>query len=444
MGTPPFYFQDGILFCEQVDIGELVNSLPTRIHQIPIQGKFIQTEVATTPFFLYSKAALRNNTRSYFDAMRTHNLNGALGYAVKANGNLNILEELKSLGVEMLITVSGYEILAGLKVGFLPRDIIFNGNGKQRWEIKLAIEHGILLNVDSVFDAEQILEISGKEFPQKEVQVLLRVQPPPFECNVAVHPYVNTSESSKFGFDTRDMNQILEILQEHEKIKVYGIHCHLGSCIYDPQVYEYIAGFVTDLSATLAKNEIHVKLLDIGGGIGINYHGTLPEPMSRILPKTLKVLLEPGRSLVGNSAVLVTKVLGTKRSRNKNYVIVDSSMTDLIRPCLYGSFHRIYPTKLYNFTQWGQFDVVGPVCETADFLGKNILLQRTLAKYLAVMDCGAYASSMSSNYNMRPKLEEYLVDGSSWKSIRNREMFQDITATYKYKESTSNATEIHN
>jgi len=459
-----------------VDIERFIQSLPVQVHRSNLNGKIICTEVPVTPVFLYSSAALKRNVDSYLDAINTHNLNGILGYAVKANENLHILKALKSCGVQMPITVSGNEVLASLSVGFQPENILFNGNGKQEWEIKLAIEQGVLMNVDSVFDAKRIVTIAANHFPTTTVKVLLRAQPSPANSiPISVHPYVNTSESSKFGFNPDDLDIILDILRQHEKIKIEGVHCHLGSCIDDPGVFTYTCEFIADISSRLKKKDISVKVVDIGGGVGINYYEDIPgisladqgaihklasksagsndmqiptvakfmEAIVPYVPRDAKIIFEPGRSLVGNAGILISKFLGSKNVGLKKYKVCDASMAEIIRPCLYNAHHQIYPVSINQGHSWDLFDVVGPICETADFLGVNIPLQvsednplingtitNDSSNYLAIMNCGAYGSSMSSNYNMKPRPQEILVDGTSWRCIRQRDSYENLVEKY--------------
>ncbi|CAL8077651.1 unnamed protein product [Orchesella dallaii] len=463
----PFSFRNGSLYCENIEIDKLFDdSIPNDRQWVPAGPFAVYTfDDPITPAYVYSAAGIKQNVKSYVDGLRHANLNAKIGYAIKANPNIWLVEKMKESGVGMIIAVSGYEVLLALKAGFTGEDILLNGNGKQPWEIKMAIDLGVLLNVDSVFDAQQIARVHQDIESSNEVKVLLRIRPVPAkdeESKLKTHEYVNTAENSKFGFEFSELDQVLAALNSREKIKVVGVHCHFGSCLTNPKVYEWLGTTVTDITTELDKRGIAVKIFNVGGGVGIDYHNIpkgLPkqveeeiktvgnfterfkdiEPVSSIsdfllalaktIPKDCELILEPGRSLIGNAGILVCKNLGTKVSYGKKFLVVDGSMNEVIRPCLYGSHHQVFPTKINVTEKWTTYDVVGPVCESADFLAKNVPMQ-TSSTYMAVMDCGAYCSSMASRYNMRPQVTEILVDDGLWRKIRRRDTFEECYLKY--------------
>ncbi|MBN2394798.1 MAG: diaminopimelate decarboxylase [Anaerolineae bacterium] len=409
-----FHIRNRYLYCEEVNVKDLQNA------------------VQDSPFYLYSAAQLRANVAAYTTALA--DLPARVSYAVKANGNLTLLKILRDLGYGATL-VSGNELRLALRAGFPPADMILNGNGKQRDELALAVQHGVMVNIDSEFDLEHIAQAAHNT--DKSVDVLLRVNP---DLQPDVHPYVATGmRDSKFGIRTERVAWFLERLKRTRLLRLVGLHCHLGSTIKDIQVFRDAAILMSDLSTSIRQQGFDLRYLNLGGGLGIDYErtGGTPTPhelidaLRGLLPDGLTLIVEPGRSIVGNAGVLICRVIGVKHNgdesyNGKHFIVTDGSMATLIRPSLYSAYHHI------DFIEpvGGEphvFDVVGPVCESADFLGKTRTLPTPHEDAgLVVYDAGAYSYAMSSSYNMQLRPAEYLVDGDQVTQIRRGETFDDI------------------
>ncbi|MGC9394607.1 MAG: diaminopimelate decarboxylase [Anaerolineae bacterium] len=404
-----FYIRDDYLYCEGIKV------------------KDIQDAVKDSPFYLYSAAQLQANVAAYTTALA--GIPARVSYAVKGNGNLTLLKILRDLGCSATL-VSGNELRLALLAGFPPRDMILNGNGKQRDELVLAVQHGVMVNIDSEFDLEHITQAAHDA--GKSVDVLLRVNP---DLHPNVHPYVATGmRDSKFGIRTERITWFLERLKHTPRLHLAGLHCHLGSTIKDVQVFRDAAILMSDLTARTRQQGFELRYLNLGGGLGIDYErtGAYPTPSELIdalrglLPDGLTLIVEPGRSIVGSAGVLICRVIGVKHNGDKNFIVTDSSMATLIRPSLYGAYHHI------DFIEPADgkpriFDVVGPVCESADFLGKARILPTPHENAgLVVYDTGAYGYAMSSSYNLQLRPAEYLVDGERVTQIRRAETFDDV------------------
>jgi diaminopimelate decarboxylase len=335
------------------------------------------------------------------------------------------------------VTVSGNEIKLALQVGFKGSNIFFNGNGKKKWEIELAISNDCMINIDSVFDAENVSKIAQQK-PEKIVQVLVRLNP---ALPVEVHPYLATgTATSKFGVGESDLVEALQILKKNPKIIIIGIHIHLGSTIKDISVFTHLHEYSKKVLARNHEHFMHVKIINVGGGLAVDYTHQSKFPKATDLAKAIpgepefQVMVEPGRSLVATSGVLLATVLGRKQNGGARFLVVDASMTDLLRPALYSAYHHIVPVQTDD-RQASVQTVVGPVCESADFLAKEILMQDAEAgELVAVMDAGAYAASMANNYNLRGRALEVMVDGSTASVIANREIFEDLMNRFEIKE----------
>eukprot|EP00731_Ephydatia_muelleri_P029880 Em0021g403a len=409
---------DGYLYCEDLRV------------------KDVQDELHQTPFFLYSKLQIKRNYDAYARALV--GLDSIIGYAIKANNNLHLLKLLQEYGSGAVV-VSGNELRLALRAGFDPTRIVFNGNGKTLSDLTFAVQCGCLVNVDSEFDLEHIISAATKA--GKTASVLIRINP---NLDPQVHPYVSTGlANSKFGIRNDHLSWFLDrIRKAGPSIRLVGVHSHLGSTIKNVTVFkdaaEVMVGFVKRIRGLGFET---MRYLNIGGGLGIDYErlgaASIPTPTdlvhsirSQLEEAKLTIIIEPGRSLVGNAGVLVCSVIGVKSNGGKDFIVVDGSMTELIRPALYGAYHHI--TLIEPGASEGKsFDVVGPVCESADFLGKDRKLS-TPAELsgLAVMDAGAYCMSMASNYNMRPLPPEAIVDGKEWSLIRRGQTFEDLVALY--------------
>ncbi|CAF3071569.1 unnamed protein product [Rotaria sp. Silwood2] len=425
---------------------------PLFIDQTPVKQIIERLSSPSTPFVLYSLKQFRHNIDTYQQALnKLAPIRARLSYSMKANYNPHLLPILKSAKT-MLTTVSGGEMQLALSNGFEPSSIIYNGNGKTDESIQMAIDSGVLLNVDSLFDLEVILKYARQL--NKIANVLIRVNPNLSDTNV--HEYnITASKTSKFGTNIDELESIYKLIEEnHDKwIRLFGFHCHLGSTISNTQVITECVKKLIKLFDN--KRFHHLRLLNIGGGLNIDYKRfskrtknnneediiiptiedyiqSIKEPLQS-LPYTIELIVEPGRSLIANSCILVTRVLGQKRTGSIRQLVVDASMTECIRPALYQAYHHIDTINSLSTDERIPFDVVGPVCESGDFLGKQRCLPNTLKRgdFVAIFDIGAYCSSMSSNYNMRPRPAEYTLDEHEQiKVLRKRETNQDLLRTF--------------
>ena len=434
-----FYYKEGHedrLFLDQTPIKQIIDRLSS----------------PPTPFVLYSLNQFRENIDKYQQALNELTpIRTRLSYSMKANYNPHLLPILKSSKV-MLTTVSGGEMQLALSNGFEPASIIFNGNGKTNESIQMAIDSGVLLNVDSLFDLEVILDYAQQL--KKIANVLIRVNP--VLSDETVHAYNTTaSRTSKFGTCIDELEPIYKLIEEnHDKyIRLFGFHCHLGSTISNTQV------ITTCIEKTIQlfdnKRFPHLRFLNIGGGLNIDYKHyakrtsnqseeypliptieeyihALKQPLES-LPNSIELIVEPGRSLVANACILITRVLGQKETGSIRQLVIDASMTECIRPALYQAYHHIDTVQFLSTEERIPFDIVGPVCESGDFLGKQRCLPKTLKRgdFLGIFDVGAYCGSMSSNYNMRPRPAEYTLDDyEQIKVLRRRETNEDLLRSY--------------
>ena len=404
-----FHFEGGYLYCDQLSVNSIIEN------------------VGQTPFYLYSAQEIRQNFASYIDGIGE--MPAVISYAIKANGNLQILKLLCQLG-SWATLVSGGELQLALATGFDPRHMIFNGNGKTISELTLAIEHGTLINIDSEFDLTHIQQVTKKM--GKTANVLLRINP---DMDPDVHPYVSTGlQNSKFGLSSKQIPAILTRLKSSFHLNLVGLHCHLGSTISKLDVFRQTMQVMAAQYKSIRQQGFPLQYLNLGGGLGIDYVGTnpdFPSPGELVasikdqLPVDATLILEPGRSLVGSAGALICRVIGVKTGGVKNFIVVDGSMAELLRPSLYDAYHRIHFIEPI-VGEPEHFDVVGPVCESADFLGKDRRLAHPPeGAGIAILDAGAYGFSMSSNYNARLRPPEYLVDGEQLILIRRAETFED-------------------
>jgi diaminopimelate decarboxylase len=384
-----------------------------------------------TPLFVYSRAAIEEAYRAYdaaFAAARHR-----ICYAVKANGNGAILRILAGLGAGADI-VSGGELLAARRAGFPPERIVFAGVGKSGAEIGLGLEHGIgEWNAES---EDEIARIGAAAAARGQVApVSLRVNP---DIDPRSHPYISTGlRESKFGVDIALAPAILRRARRIPGVEIVGVQCHIGSQITELGPLAAAARELADLSRRLLDEGFLLRTIDLGGGLGVSYDGKeVPDPAAlaaAVLPAVeklpLTLLLEPGRWLVARAGVLLTRVLYLKGGRDKRFVVVDAGMNDFLRPALYDAFHRVEPL-VPRGRPVELVDVVGPVCESSDFLARRRELETPDAgDLLAVRDAGAYGFTMSSTYNMRPRAAEALVEDGRVRPIRRRETFEDLIRT---------------
>ena len=394
--------------------------------------KRIAQEVGT-PAYVYSLATLKRHYQVFDQAFAK--VPHVVCYSVKANSNLALLKAFAKLGSGFDI-VSGGELFRALKVGGDPRKIVFSGVGKKKQEIEYALNSGILMfNVESDEELTALNEIAagvGKKAP-----ISLRVNP---DVDPQTHPYISTGmKKAKFGVDIKKSLETYKKAVALKHIDVVGVDCHIGSQLTSvtpfvdalAKVREYLDRV---LAGEMKKEGARIRYLDLGGGLGINYHDEtppLPDEYAKAIVQGLEgldvtLILEPGRVIVGNAGLLLTEVQYLKETESKKFVIVDAGMNDLIRPALYGSYQAIQPVVEGNGEKIVA-DVVGPICESGDFFAKDREIARPRrGDLLAVMSAGAYGFTMASNYNSHPKPPEVLVDGDRYYVVRKRESLDDL------------------
>ncbi|GGC13819.1 diaminopimelate decarboxylase [Oxalicibacterium flavum] len=419
-----FSYQDGVLHAEGVSLADIARRFGT-------------------PTYVYSKAALSANFLSYADACRRHGRNDEAAlvcYSVKSNSNIAVLDVLARLGSGFDI-VSGGELLRVLAAGGSPRKVIFSGVGKSRDEMRLALSHDILcFNVESIPELHRLNEVAAEL--GKRAPVSLRVNP---NVDAKTHPYISTGlKDNKFGVAYEDALATYRVAAALPHIEVTGIDCHIGSQLLDDAPLLEAVDKLIELIDTLAAEGITVHHLDIGGGIGIDYNGDKPvavgDYLSRLFAKIdawraarhngapIKVLFEPGRSIVGNAGVLLTEVQFIKHGETKNFAIVDAAMNDLMRPAMYEAWHGVQTVKQAGEQPAQVYDVVGPVCESGDWLARARELSIAQDDLLAILSAGAYGMTMASNYNTRGRAAEVMVDGKDVHLIRKRELPAELFA----------------
>jgi diaminopimelate decarboxylase len=388
-----------------------------------------------TPSYVYSRAMIEERWRAFDDAFggRDH----LVCYALKANSNLAVLDVLARLGSGFDIT-SGGELERVLAVGGDPAKVVFSGVGKTEAEMRLALEAGIrCFNVESPNELELLNQTAASM--QMRAPVSLRVNP---DVDPETHPYIATGlRDTKFGIDIEQATDVYRHARDLAHIDVTGVAFHIGSQLTDVAPFAIALERVLDLTGELLDEGFEIEHLDLGGGLGIRYADEpAPEPHEHVLAllgtlqefgaryQQLQLLIEPGRSIVGNAGVLLTRVLYLKQGAARNFAVVDAAMNDLLRPALYDAWHDIAPLEIKDGRESDIYDVVGPICETGDFLGRERELAVAEGDLLAVASVGAYAATMSSNYNARPRAPEVLVDGDRYCIVRRRETMADMLA----------------
>ena len=381
-----------------------------------------------TPAFIYSSEVIRNNYALYSNQKREDDL---ICYAVKANSNLNIIKMLVDIGSGFDV-VSGNELKKCLLAGADKNKIVFSGVAKSEEEITHAIENEILsINIESINEYKRIEKISSSL--NKRVKCALRVNP---DITIGSHKYIETgAKSSKFGLGKKDVNKVSELALKSENIELTTIACHIGSQISDENLILQSLDYIFVIAEELKKQGHEISCLDIGGGLGIKYHNEkkgdpallIKEIKRRLNGTNYKFILEPGRSIIGNAGILISKVEYIKEAGDKKFAIVDTGMNDLIRPSLYEAWHGVMELENRKVKS-EKYDIAGPVCETGDVLATDRELRILPNDIIALMDVGAYGSVMSSNYNSRLKPVEILVTGDKAEVIRRRESFEDLIA----------------
>jgi diaminopimelate decarboxylase len=406
-----FHYRQAILYCEKVNIEELARTIPT-------------------PFYLYSYDALVTNYKMVSSPFAS--LNPLIAYSMKANYSWAICQSLANLGCGFDI-VSGGELRQALRTGVRPDKILFAGVGKAPDEIEQAIKAEIMMfNIESLPEAYVIDEIA--KILGRKARAAIRVNP---DIDPNTHKYITTgTKRDKFGINFATASDVIREIRALPHIEFMGLHSHIGSQLLNPEVYVSTLQRLEVLINKLKRSGIQIQTLNLGGGFGIAYEEghkafDIAELADKIVPTIqalgCRLILEPGRFLVGSAGILVTKVLYVKRREDKVFVIVDAGMNDLIRPSLYAAYHRIMPVRNHRRQVEDNVDIVGPVCESADFLGLSRRFPTVESgEYLAVCDAGAYGYVMSSNYNFRPRCAEIMVRNSRHYVIREREQHRDI------------------
>lgn len=384
-------------------------------------------EQQQTPTYVYSKNALTQTFERFQAGLLGHD--HLICFAVKANPSLAILNLFARMGAGFDI-VSGGELARVIAAGGDAKKVVFSGVGKSHSEIRSALEAGILcFNVESINELHRIQQV-GAELG-KIAPVSLRVNP---NVDAKTHPYISTGlKNNKFGVAFEDALGLYQQAAAMPNIAVHGVDCHIGSQITELSPFLDALDKVLGLVDALAERNIHIQHIDVGGGVGITYSDETPPDfaiytaaiMQKLAGRGVKVLFEPGRALVGNAGVLLTKVEYLKPGESKNFAIVDAAMNDLMRPALYDAYHNI-TTIAASSAPAQTYEVVGPVCESGDFLGHDRTLAIAEGDYLAIHSAGAYGMSMSSNYNTRARAAEVLVDGDQVHVIREREQIADL------------------
>ena len=390
-----------------------------------------------TPLYIYSKKALTEAYQAYDKACvdTSGKRRARVHYAMKANSNLAVIDCFKKLGAGFDL-VSGGELARALAIGADPKSLVFAGVGKSAAEIAQALEAGVkCINVESIAELQQINRVATKLHCRAPIS--LRVNP---DVDAQTHPYISTGlKGNKFGIAYHEVLKTYREAALLPQIDVVGIDCHIGSQITTTAPYLDALDKVLELVTQLKKEGITIHHLDLGGGLGISYGDDNPPDITEFTNTLLNrvaergfghldVVLEPGRSLVGNAGVLLTQVEYLKPGAEKNFCIVDAAMTELMRPALYEAYHGIVPVQEKSVPS-STYDVVGPVCESGDWLGRDRALAVEEGDLLAILSAGAYGFVMASNYNTRPKPAEIMVDGKNAYVIRKRENIQDLFAT---------------
>lgn len=409
-----FHYQGGQLYVEDVPLADIA-------------------ERFGTPCYVYSHTALEQRYREFADAFagREH----LICYAVKANSTLAVLNLFARLGAGFDI-VSGGELQRVLAAGGAADKVVFSGVGKSANEMRQALEAEILcFNVESEAELERLNEVAGQM--GKIAPVSLRVNP---DVDAKTHPYISTGlKQNKFGVAYAEALALYRKAAAMQNLRIVGMDCHIGSQLTEASPFVAAAEKVLQLVDTLAEEGIQLEHLDLGGGLGIRYDDEVPPSVAEYAHALLqalqgrneKLIVEPGRSLVGNAGVLLTRIEYLKPGEEKNFAIIDAAMNDLMRPALYDAYHHIQPL-LQRDAELQKYEVVGPVCETGDFLGHERMLAVEQGDVLAVMSSGAYGMSMSSNYNTRPRAAEVMVENATIKLVRERETIPQLFESEKF------------
>ncbi len=406
-----FNYRNGELYAEDVPVSEIA-------------------ERFGTPAYLYSRATLERHYRAYDEALA--GLPHLVCYAVKANSNLAVLNVMARLGSGFDIVSAG-ELERVLRAGGDAGKVVFSGVGKQEWEMKRALEAGVrCFNVESDTELDRLNAVAGELGVKAPVS--LRVNP---DVDAGTHPYISTGlKENKFGIDIAEAPAVYARAATLPNLDIQGVECHIGSHLTSVSPFLDALDRVLALIDTLADQGISIRHLDMGGGLGVTYDQEQPPQPSdyvtalsdRLGDRQLELIMEPGRSIAANAGILVTRVEFLKCTEHRNFAIIDAAMNDLIRPALYSAWQAIVPVAPHQQGEEKSWDLVGPVCETGDFLGKDRKLRLQAGDLLAVRSAGAYGFVMSSNYNSRNRPPELMVDGDQVHVVRRRETLADQLA----------------
>jgi diaminopimelate decarboxylase len=416
MTQPAFHRRNGVLHAEGISLADLAAQFGT-------------------PLYVYSRAALTAAWHAYADACAQHNTAAQVHMAVKANSNLAVLNLFARLGAGFDI-VSGGELARVLAAGGDARNVVFSGVGKSENEMRMALAAGVkCFNVESLPELDRLNAVAGELGTR--APVALRVNP---DVDAKTHPYISTGlKSNKFGIAFDQARAAYRTAAALPCLHVIGIDCHIGSQITDLSSYLDAIDRLLDLVAQIEADGIRIHHIDVGGGLGIRYENETPPDIATYVRTLLEriaqrgygdraVFFEPGRSLVGNAGVLLARVEFLKPAGDKHFAIIDAAMNDLARPAMYGAYHGIEPVVLREEVPVMTYDVVGPVCESGDWLGRERALAILPGDLLAIQSAGAYGFSMSSSYNSRPRAAEVMVDGEHAHLVRERETIAQLFA----------------
>ncbi len=413
-----FTYKNSELYCDRLPVSEIAEKLGT-------------------PVYIYGKKFFEDRYREFTEAFKE--VKHTIFYATKSNFNLNVIKTFTDLGSGVDVNSEG-ELYRALKVGVNPKKIILTGVGKSTREIKLGLENDLLMikaeSEEEIYLINEIAASLGKIAP-----VAIRVNP---DVDAQTHPYISTGlAENKFGVNSEEAYRLYKKQSELKNIKFTGIDMHIGSQITKLEPFVEAATKLADIFLKLKAEGIKLEHFDMGGGIGIKYKNEKTFPVKKLAEAIMPVLkkldceifFEPGRYLTANGGILVGKVLYTKKNHDKNFVVTDTAMTDLLRPSIYGAYHHIQPVKLEIGRHNIKADIVGPVCESGDFLAKDReILSSKPNELIAVFSTGAYGMVMASNYNARRRAPEVLVSGGSYKVIRSRETFEHLLFDEKIDE----------
>jgi len=405
-----FAYKHGQLFAEEVAVADIAAQYQT-------------------PVYIYSRATLERHWHAFNDAIGNHP--HLICYAVKANSNLGVLSTLAKIGSGFDI-VSGGELARVIEAGGDPSKVVFSGVGKKAHEIRYALEQGIMcFNVESEPELYRINDVA--KALGKTASISLRINP---DVDAKTHPYISTGlKANKFGIPRERALDTYTLAASLPHLSVIGMDCHIGSQLTEIGPFVDALERLLLLIDELAKRGICIEHLDVGGGLGVTYNDeTPPHPKAyaaamaekMVGRENLKLILEPGRAIAANAGILVTEVEFIKEGEEKSFAIVDAAMNDLLRPALYSAWQRIVPVKQDSTAKARNYDVVGPVCETGDFIGKDRILAIEPNDLLAVRSAGAYGFVMASNYNSRCRPAEIMVDGDNTIVVREREILKDL------------------